>query len=121
MDKEGTNANTISLFKDGNRVGKPMALPAAFHGKALCPHVMFKNTSLHVNFGPEPMETLPFKCRMIDSVAKDDVEICAKPPLTQGKSEVVFPVFLPDEGAFEWLDKFLKKHPHFVELSDRKI
>merc|ERR1719253_1449584 len=38
-----------------------------------------------------------------------------------GKYEVVFPVGLPDEGTFDWLDGFLAKHPGYVELSDRTI
>merc|ERR1712206_49257 len=28
---------------------------------------------------------------------------------------------LPDEGTFDWLDKFLEDKPDLVELSDRKI
>merc|ERR1712066_936674 len=36
-----------------------------------------------------------------------------------GKYEVLFPVGLPDEGTFEWLDGFLKEHPDYTELSSR--
>merc|ERR1712136_90284 len=38
-----------------------------------------------------------------------------------GRCEAVFPVGLPDEGTFDWLDSFLERNPRFVELSDRKI
>merc|ERR1711912_46721 len=38
-----------------------------------------------------------------------------------GKSEVIFPVCMPDEGTFDWLDMFIEKNPEYVELSDRKI
>merc|ERR1712174_15111 len=38
-----------------------------------------------------------------------------------GKSEVVFPVGLPDEGTFEWLDDFLKENPQYTEISSRSI
>ncbi|CAJ1386682.1 unnamed protein product [Effrenium voratum] len=34
---------------------------------------------------------------------------------------VIFPMAVPDEGTFEWLDDFLSKHPRYVELSDRAI
>lgn len=33
-----------------------------------------------------------------------------------GKYEVIFPVGVPDEGTFAWLDDFLKKNPTYVEL-----
>ena len=35
--------------------------------------------------------------------------------------EVLFPVGLPDEGMFDWLDMFLAKNPTYTELSDRVI
>jgi len=38
-----------------------------------------------------------------------------------GKYEVVYPVSLPDEGTFDWLDMYLEKNPHVTELSDRMI
>ncbi|CAK9019099.1 Hypothetical protein SCF082_LOCUS14378 [Durusdinium trenchii] len=38
-----------------------------------------------------------------------------------GKYEVIFPVAVPDEGTFDWLDDFLDKNPKYVELSDRAI
>lgn len=36
-----------------------------------------------------------------------------------GKYNVLFPVSLPDEGTFYWLDDFLEKNPNYTELSDR--
>merc|ERR1712217_1000350 len=38
-----------------------------------------------------------------------------------GKYEVVYPVSLPDEGTFDWLDTFLEKNRSYTELSDRAI
>merc|ERR1712176_120627 len=38
-----------------------------------------------------------------------------------GRYDVLFPVFLPDESAFDWLDMFLEQHPDYTELSDRAI
>ena len=41
-----------SESKDGIRVAQPQKLPEKLLGKTLFPHVSFKNTTLHVNFGP---------------------------------------------------------------------
>merc|ERR1712217_878934 len=46
------------------------------------------------------------------------------PELTVPKDaakEEIFPVCLPDEGTFDWLDMFLEKNPQYTELSDRAI
>merc|ERR1712060_269990 len=37
------------------------------------------------------------------------------------KCDVLFPVCLPDEGTFDWLDTFLKGNPSYAELRDRAI
>merc|ERR1712084_40293 len=88
----------------------------------LVPTVNYKNMTLHLNFGPNLFAPLPFKCRMLQDAATVDIEIMA-PPKTNpdGKYEVLFPVGLPDEGTFDWLDSFLQEHPEYVELSDRRI
>jgi len=89
--------------------------------KTLYPHVSFRNVSLHVNLGPEMITPLPFTCRTIQSASKGDIEIKAT-KLAQGeKCQVLFPIGIPDEGTFDWLDMFMTKNPNFVELSDRKI
>eukprot|EP00913_Durusdinium_trenchii_P018647 g17522.t1 len=67
-------------------------------GKTLFPHVTFRHVSLQVNMGKEPLKPLPFKCRMIQSAAKADVEETPDPSLA-GKFEVVLPVCIPDEGS----------------------
>ena len=45
---------------------------------------------------------------------------CASVPVMRVMSEehvlqVLFPVSLPDEGGFDWLDQFLETHPHRPE------
>merc|ERR1712060_840108 len=55
------------------------------------------------------------------SAAKDDVVATPSSVPKDGKHEVIFPIAVPDEGTFHWLDQFLEKNPHYVELSDRKI
>jgi len=121
LDAKSPNANTISLFCNGQRISEPQLLPENFRGQPLFPHVAFRNVSLQVNFGPTPIAPLPFKCRMLQEAAKDDLKEAKVKPPKDGKYEVLFPVAFPDEGTFDWLDSFLEKNPQYVELSDRKI
>eukprot|EP00928_Gymnodinium_smaydae_P014176 TRINITY_DN15152_c0_g1_i1.p1 TRINITY_DN15152_c0_g1~~TRINITY_DN15152_c0_g1_i1.p1 ORF type:complete len:935 (+),score=205.22 TRINITY_DN15152_c0_g1_i1:298-2805(+) len=121
LDAKSPNANTVSVFKNGVRCSQPMAIPDRLRGKALFPHVSFRNVSLQVNFGPEPLKPLSFKCRCFQDAALEDVIVSKVAHAEDGKHEVLFPVGLPDEGAFEWVDSFLEKNPDYVELSDRKI
>eukprot|EP00441_Pelagodinium_beii_P043457 CAMPEP_0197627662 /NCGR_PEP_ID=MMETSP1338-20131121/6207_1 /TAXON_ID=43686 ORGANISM="Pelagodinium beii, Strain RCC1491" /NCGR_SAMPLE_ID=MMETSP1338 /ASSEMBLY_ACC=CAM_ASM_000754 /LENGTH=827 /DNA_ID=CAMNT_0043198437 /DNA_START=52 /DNA_END=2535 /DNA_ORIENTATION=- len=119
LDPSSPNKNTVSLFKDGVRVSQPQALPESLIGKTLFPHVSFKNVTLQVNFGA-PMVPLPFKCQAVAQVSAADGEVGFVPP-ADGKYEVIFPMGVPDEGAFDWLDGFLATKPGYVELSDRSI
>eukprot|EP00930_Biecheleria_cincta_P085389 TRINITY_DN74781_c0_g1_i1.p1 TRINITY_DN74781_c0_g1~~TRINITY_DN74781_c0_g1_i1.p1 ORF type:complete len:934 (-),score=226.17 TRINITY_DN74781_c0_g1_i1:110-2860(-) len=119
LDPSSPNANTVSLFKDGRRASAPQALPASLRGKALFPHVCFKNVTMQVNFSAASVP-LPFKCHSWQHVPPADGEVGTEPP-DDGKFEVIFPVCVPDEGTFDWLDGFLSRHPGFVELSDRAI
>merc|ERR1712232_199820 len=75
--------------------------------------------TLHANFGPEPFTPLPFKCRMVQDAAKADTE---ESSIKQTENrEVLFPVCIPDQGSFSWLDGFLQENPQYVELSNRAI
>ena len=73
-----------------------------------------------MNFGPLPLASLPFKCRMMNDAAEADVQRIKYRP-NEGRPEVLFPVFLPGEGTFHWLDWFLTENPEFTEISDRMI
>lgn len=119
LDASSPNANTISLFCDGSRFSDPQPLPEALVGKVLYPTVFYKNVAVDVNFGPAPKKALPFTCRMLKDAAAADVEVAA--PAKSKKNEVLFPVGLPDQGLFDWLDAYLEQNPQFVELSDRKV
>lgn len=121
LDPTSPNVNTISLFKDGKRVSKPQPLPEDLKGQALFPHVAFRNVTLQVHFGPEPMVPLPFSCRMLQDAAQADLSFVPTIKPENGQFNVVFPIALPDEGTFDWLDDFLEKNPGYVELSDRNI
>merc|ERR1719330_963126 len=56
--------------------------------------------------GPTPSKELPFKCRMLQSAAKEDVQVEAAPKPKDGKFDVMLPVAFPDEGTFDWLENF---------------
>jgi len=121
LDEKSPNFNTVSLFKDGQRLSQPQALPDSMKGKTLFPTVAFKNLTVHVNFGPQPLAPLPFTCRMVGDASTKDASVAEAPAPTDGKYEVVVPVGLPDEGTYEWLDIFHKKNPGFTEISARTI
>merc|ERR1719486_126967 len=99
----------------------PKPLPEALKGQPLFPTLTYRNLSVQVNFGPTPLQDLPFKCRMLQGAANSDVTVAATKEPKDGKYEVVVPVAFPDEGTFDWLDMYLEKNPKYVELSDRKI
>jgi len=122
LDASSKNAHTISLFVGGRRACPPQPLPESLKGKALFPAVTYRSATVHVNWGPTPLCPLPFKCHMVQDAAKADAVAAkvAEPP-ADGKYEVVVPVGLPDEGAFDWLDAFLAAHPKYNELSDRMV
>ncbi|CAK0863240.1 unnamed protein product [Prorocentrum cordatum] len=119
LEKGSPNCNTISLFKNGVRVAQPQALPESLQGKPMFPTVAFKCMTLHTNFGPEPICSLPFKCHMVGSALKTDAEVTTYEATDEG--EVLFPVSLPDQGSFDWLDMYLEKNPGYTEISDRAI
>merc|ERR1711924_288542 len=122
LDKKSANFNTVSLFGDGVRLCQPQALPEALKGKTLFPAVTFRNATLHMHFGPEPVAPLPFSCHMIEGMEKANAEVAAAPEAPKdGKYEVLYPVGLPHEGAFNWLDMFLEENPKYTELSDRSL
>jgi len=121
LDAASPNANTISLFRDGERVSAPQPIPEHLHGKPLFPHITYKNVTLQVNFGTAVLKRLPFETRLLGAAAKQDVEVVAAPKLNDGKPEIVFPVALPDKGFFDWVDAFVERNPSYVELSERKI
>lgn len=121
VDPSSPNKHTVSLFRDGARISEPQPLPEALRGKTLYPHVAFRNVSLQVHFGPEPLMPLPFRCRSLQAAAAEDVVVAKASRPKNGKFQVLFPVAAPDEATFDWLDTFLEQNPDYTELSDRKI
>lgn len=119
LDEKSPNKNTVSFFCDGKLVAPPQKLPESLIGKTLFPAISYTNVTLHVNFGLAPLKPLPFQCRMLQDAAEADVEIVDQ--LMARKTEVIFPVGLPDHGLFDWLDMYLEANPKYFELSDRKI
>jgi hypothetical protein len=118
---EGQFAQTASLFRNGERVGQPQKLPDSLKGKVLFPHIIYRGYTLSCNFGPHHQKAMPFKCRFLQNARQVDVSIAEPAKLNDGKFEVIFPISLPDQGTFRWLDKFLKDNPHYTELSERRL
>jgi len=121
LDPKSPNHNTVSLFREGERISEPQPLPDNLKDKVLYPHICFRSVTVHMNFGPQSMKPLPFKCRMLQGAAAVDTAPATSPSAKSGKCKVMLPVAFPDEGTFDWLDEFLDKNPTYVELSDRKI
>ncbi|CAK0905731.1 unnamed protein product [Prorocentrum cordatum] len=121
LDAASPNADTVSLFRDGTRICQPQPIPDALKGKTLFPAVTFRNMTVHVNFGPTPAAPLPFQCRTLQDAAQKDCEVVTEAKPKTGVYDVLYPVCLPDEGTFDWLDAYLEKNPGHIELSDRMI
>lgn len=121
MDSASPNAYTMSIFRDGVRIAEPQPLPEKLRTQALFPAVSYKGAMLRLNFSGQPIKPLPFSCRMMQDIAEADSEVVVAAEPENGRYEVVFPVALPDEGSFEWVDQFLAKNPKYVELSHRTI
>lgn len=119
LDGQSPNSNTVSLFVNGVRAGDPQVLPTSMRGKPLYPAVTYKNVTVQMHFGSVPMRPLPFKCRTLQDATESDCRVQATSPME--KPEVLYPVGLPDEGTFDWLDTFLKENRKYTELSDRMI
>jgi len=118
LDSSSENANTVSVFVNGKRASQPQKLPEEWKGKALYPTLVYRNVTLDTNFGPEPEAKLPFTCRMFGGASQEDVE---QSKVQQNEAEVLLPVGLPDQGAFDWADDFLAKHPEYTEISPRSM
>eukprot|EP00927_Polykrikos_kofoidii_P028866 TRINITY_DN2506_c0_g2_i1.p1 TRINITY_DN2506_c0_g2~~TRINITY_DN2506_c0_g2_i1.p1 ORF type:complete len:942 (+),score=205.36 TRINITY_DN2506_c0_g2_i1:76-2901(+) len=121
LEPDSPNSNTLSLFLDGVRSCEPQALPEALIGKVLHPTVNYRNLTLHVNLGPQALKQLPFECRLVNDAAQADSEVRVALKSRKGTSEIVYPVGLPEEGAFDWLDQFLAENKHYTEISERSI
>eukprot|EP00933_Yihiella_yeosuensis_P038160 TRINITY_DN32112_c0_g1_i1.p1 TRINITY_DN32112_c0_g1~~TRINITY_DN32112_c0_g1_i1.p1 ORF type:complete len:888 (-),score=219.84 TRINITY_DN32112_c0_g1_i1:138-2801(-) len=114
--------NTVSLFRDGRRECDPQPLPAELQGQVLYPVISYKNMTVQPIFGPQPKHPLPFTCRMIQDAAAADVEFAEGAQASADrKPEVVFPLGIPDQGVFDWVDGFLASNPRHLELSERKF
>jgi len=117
-DASSSNKDTISFFKNGVRASQPQPLPDSLKGKTLYPAVSFKNATVHLNFAA-PAVPLPFTCKVISEASQKDAAVTKYDEPADGKFTALFPVSLPDEGTFQWVDSFLEKNPSYTELSDR--
>ena len=84
LDSSSYGANTVSLFRQGVRVYEAQ-VPMPLQGKLLFPTVTFKNVVLQLNYGPEPLAQMPFKCRMLQQAIATDIEFALARPKVKGK------------------------------------
>merc|ERR1719487_371580 len=66
-----------------------------------------------------PATALPFKCKAVAEATQKDAKVTKYEEPADGKYTALFPISLPDEGTFDWLDHYLEKNPQYTELSDR--
>merc|ERR1719329_1594073 len=66
-----------------------------------------------------PSVELPFKCKTLSVASTKECEVKKADTPADGKYTALFPVSLPDEGTFDWLDSFLEKNKGYTEFSDR--
>jgi hypothetical protein len=123
LDKDSPNANTVSLFLDGVRACKPLAIPADLCGKALFPTITFKNVTLVVNFGnaSRQLQPLPFRCTMFADILKADCKQSTVKPAKDGSFQAIVPVGLPEQGVFDFVAFLQSSKTHFEELSARRL
>merc|ERR1712183_152679 len=59
---------------------------------------------------------------MLGDAATADVEVAVHKPPPGGQYEVLFPIFMPEAGTFDWMDWVHAENPSkYIEVSDRAI
>jgi len=102
---EEGNANTVSLFVNGERNSQPVTLPDAFVNEAAIPTFTVKNSTIQMLTLENLRATYPFACRSYGMVADKVAESYDIPTLEEG--EVVIPIGNPTK---EWVDKYIDSH-----------
>lgn len=113
---EEGNANTLSLFVNGKRIGEPVKIPESFDG-ALYPHVTVRaNAIVSVNLTKTVRKPLPFTCRTIGDVSVNDCVESNSTINEEEHGEVIVPLGFHNE---EWIEQYKLDHPkdNYVVLS----
>lgn len=120
LNKDAPNGNTLAVFLDGQRAGPSKPIPAHLHGKVLYPTITFQNATLAVNFGSsgQRFSKLPFRCR---ALGQPLIAHSERIPSVAGERKVLFPIGLPDEGVYDFVDQFLEASPEYLEISARAM
>jgi len=121
LDPASKAANTLSLFVDGERAGKPQPIPSHLRGKTLFPTITFRGLTLAVNFGHGGLQLrpLPFVCTMLGRMAASHCETASSH--SGSRREVVFPVALPETGFFDCVRRIREAQPELVELGEQEV
>ena len=119
--------NTISLFCNGKRSSRPEPLPEALRNKALFPLISFNGSTLLVNqgrsFNCQLRYPLAFTVPMLQEVPAANASISPCAALdSQSKRDVLFPIGLPGDGLYDWVDNVHNTNPgKYTEISERAV
>lgn len=99
---EEGNANSVSLFVNGERNSVAVPLPDSFVNEAAIPTFTVKNSTIQMLTLEKTRATYPFACRSYGMVADKVAESYDIATLEEG--EVVIPIGNPSK---EWVDKYM--------------
>jgi len=111
------NANTVSLFVNGTRAGKPQEIPDTFDG-ALFPHVSVKLAMISVNFSEHCLKALPFTVRMMSEACEEHIS----PSHIKEVNESKFVIPMGFDTS-EYVQNYTDAHSadHFVQLTNQTL
>lgn len=114
-DTGKVNSNTISLFINGERASDPIPLPENLHGKALFPHVAFKNCTVNMNFGAL-LKPLPFTVHTFMQAATTELE---RSKCGENADKITPKAVCPIGRQEGWVKEFVKESKEqFLELTE---
>eukprot|EP00397_Hematodinium_sp_SG-2012_P014715 GEMP01014971.1.p1 GENE.GEMP01014971.1~~GEMP01014971.1.p1 ORF type:complete len:705 (+),score=197.40 GEMP01014971.1:49-2115(+) len=125
VNRESKHKNTVSVYINGQRElteeGVHMCtipIPETLQNEILFPHLIFKDITISMNFGPNALKPLPFPTRMLADAAKADVEISRIE--LPAEPTIIIPLGL-DESAKEWVRTFCAENTNYIDLTRDKL
>merc|ERR1712187_245629 len=85
------------------------------------PTITWRNLTVPTPFGPTPLSSFPFRCRIFQDASEKDCNVKVYPAPKDNRFSLIVPIGLPAEGTITWLDAFHEKNPGFTEVSSRSI
>jgi len=112
------NANTVSVFINGQRQSSPVKIPDTFDG-ALFPHVQVtRGAIVAVNLTKEVRSKLPFTCRTIADGSQDDITETNATEVTE--AEIIVPLGF---HSTEWVESYCAENAgsNFVHITQEYL